>query len=440
MRRYVMIGSGVASIAAIEAIRSIDNNSEILLIGDEAHGFYSRPGLAFYLTGELSERQLFPMGEAEFRNLHVRRIHARVVRLHPEQHLIRFQDGSTLPYDRALIAVGAEAQKVKVPGVDLGGVVKLDNLDDARHILNLARKARSAVVVGGGITALELVEGLMQHGLKTQYFLRGDRYWSNVLDETESHIVEERLKEEGAKIHYHTELKEILGKSGRVAAVRTMDGRTIPCDLVAIAIGIRARTELARASGIQYDRGVIVNQTLETSASNVFAAGDVAQVFDPLTGNSLMNTLWTPARDQGYIAGLNMAGITTAYFQRAPFNVTRLANLTTTIIGTVGRGEDQDVVGIVRGDSETWRQLPDAIAAQADFDVNRLRILVGQNTLLGGILIGDQTLSRALQHMIAEQADITPIRQQLLQPAAPLADILADFWTLWRSEHAARTR
>ena len=440
MRRYVMIGSGVASMAAIEAIRSIDNNSEILLIGDEAHGFYSRPGLAFYLTGELSERQLFPMGEAEFRNLHVRRIHARVVRLHPEQHLIRFQDGSTLPYDRALIAVGAEAQKVKVPGVDLGGVVKLDNLDDARHILNLARKARSAVVVGGGITALELVEGLMQHGLKTQYFLRGDRYWSNVLDETESHIVEERLKEEGAKIHYHTELKEILGKDGRVAAVRTMDGRTIPCDLVAIAIGIRARTELARASGIQYDRGVIVNQTLETSASNVFAAGDVAQVFDPLTGNSLMNTLWTPARDQGYIAGLNMAGITTAYFQRAPFNVTRLANLTTTIIGTVGRGEDQDVVGIVRGDSETWRQLPDAIAAQADFDVNRLRILVGQNTLLGGILIGDQTLSRALQHMIAEQADITPIRQQLLQPAAPLADILADFWTLWRSEHAARTR
>jgi len=440
MRRYVMIGSGVASMAAIEAIRSIDNNSEILLIGDEAHGFYSRPGLAFYLTGELSERQLFPMCEAEFRNLHVRRIHARVVRLHPEQHLIRFQDGSTLPYDRALIAVGAEAQKVKVPGVDLGGVVKLDNLDDARHILNLARKARSAVVVGGGITALELVEGLMQHGLKTQYFLRGDRYWSNVLDETESHIVEERLKEEGAKIHYHTELKEILGKDGRVAAVRTMDGRTIPCDLVAIAIGIRARTELARASGIQYDRGVIVNQTLETSASNVFAAGDVAQVFDPLTGNSLMNTLWTPARDQGYIAGLNMAGITTAYFQRAPFNVTRLANLTTTIIGTVGRGEDQDVVGIVRGDSETWRQLPDAIAAQADFDVNRLRILVGQNTLLGGILIGDQTLSRALQHMVAEQADITPIRQQLLQPAAPLADILADFWTLWRSEHAARTR
>lgn len=439
MRRYVMIGSGVASIAAIEAIRCIDNSSEILLIGDEAYGYYSRPGLAFYLTGELSERQLFPRGEAEFRELRVRRIHARVVRIHPEHHLIRLQDGSTLPYDRLLIAVGAEAQKVKVPGVELCGVVKLDNLDDARHILKLARKAHSAVVVGGGITALELVEGLTRHGLKVHYFLRGDRYWSNVLDETESHIVEGRLKEEGVVVHYHTEMKEILGKGGRVAAVRTIDGRTIPCDLVAVAIGIRARTELARASGIQCDRGVIVNQTLETGAPDVFAAGDVAQVLDPLTGKSQMDTLWMPARDQGYAAGLNMAGITTPYFKRAPFNVTRLANLTTTIIGTVGHGEDQDVVGIVRGDSETWRQLPDAIAAQADFKVNRLRILVGQNTLLGGLLMGDQTLSRALQHLIAEQVDITRIRQQLLRPAAPLADILADFWTVWRSEHASRT-
>jgi NAD(P)H-nitrite reductase large subunit len=102
----------------------------------------------------------------------------------------------------------------------------------------------------------------------------------------------------------------------------------------------------------------------------------------------------------------------------------------------VGRGEDEDVVGIVRGDSETWRQLPDAIAAQADFEVNRLRVLVGQNTLLGGLVMGDQTLSRPLQQMVAEKADITSIRGQLLQPGAPLGDILADFWAIWRARRA----
>lgn len=436
MRRYVMIGSGVASMAAIEAIRSIDASGEVLLIGDETHGFYSRPGLAFYLTGELAMEQLFPMREADFSKLNVRRLHSHVARIDPEQHLIRLQNGSPVSYDRLLIAVGAEAQKVKVPGAALEGVVKLDNLDDARNIIRLARRARSAVVVGGGITALEIVEGLVQRGVKPHYFLRGDRYWSNVLDQTESRIVENRLKEEGVKIHYHTELVEILGKGGRVAGVRTKDGRTLPCDLVAVAIGIRARIELAQASGIQFERGVIVNQTLETSASDVFAAGDVAQVYDPLTGKSQMDTLWSPARDQGYVAGLNMAGISTPYHKAAPFNVTRLADLTTTIIGMVGRGEDEDVVGIVRGDSETWRQLPDAIAAQADFEVNRLRVLVGQNTLLGGLVMGDQSLSRPLQTLVVGKADITPIRGQLLQPGAPLGDILADFWALWKVKHA----
>ena len=436
MRRYVMIGSGVASIAAIEAIRSVDASGEVLLIGDEVHGFYSRPGLAYYLTGELAEEQLYSWHEADFQKRNVHRLHNRVALIEPEEHIIRLQTGSRLSYDRLLIAVGAEAQMVNVPGAALDGVVKLDNLDDARHILKIARKTRTAVVVGGGITALEIVEGLLKRGVKPHYFLRGDRYWSNVLDETESRIVESRLKREGVKIHYQTELDEILGKGGRVAGVRTKDGRTIPCDLVAVAIGIRARTGLARASGIEFERGVIVNQTLETSAPDVFAAGDVAQVFDPLTGKSQMDTLWSPARDQGYVAGLNMAGITTPYSKAAPFNVTRLADLTTTIIGMVGRGEDVDVVGIVRGDSETWRQLPDAIAAQADFEVNRLRVLVGQNTLLGGLVMGDQTLSRPLQRMVEEKADITPIREQLLQPGARLGEILADFWTFRKTRYA----
>jgi hypothetical protein len=127
----------------------------------------------------------------------------------------------------------------------------------------------------------------------------------------------------------------------------------------------------------------------------------------------------------------------TDYRKPAAFNVTRLANLTTTIIGTVGSGRDEDVVGIVRGDSETWRQLPDAIAAQADFNINRLRLLVGESTLLGAMVIGDQTLSRALQHLVIQQVDIRPIRPLLLQPNPPLVDILTNFWTHRKNGNAA---
>jgi hypothetical protein len=124
-----------------------------------------------------------------------------------------------------------------------------------------------------------------------------------------------------------------------------------------------------------------------------------------------------------------MCGLRQPYYKLVPFNVTRLANLTTTIIGLVGHGSDQDLVGIARGESETWRQLPDAIAAQADFDVNRLRILVGERTFIGAIVMGDQTLSRPLHQIITQHINITPIREKLLKPGAPIADIIADFWT-----------
>jgi NAD(P)H-nitrite reductase large subunit len=368
------------------------------------------------------------MTDADFRRLNIRRVHTRVSRIDPQSHRVHLQGGSTLSYDRLLIAVGAEAQKANVPGETLEGVLKLDNLEDARRILRMAKRGRTAVVVGGGITALELVEGFQARGVKAHYFLRGDRYWSNVLDETESHIVEDRLLEEGVKIHYHTELEEILGKGGRVYGVRTKDGKTIPCDMVGIAIGIRPRKELAEHSGIQVERGVLVTEMMQTSEADVFAAGDIAQVFDPFTGKSVLDSLWGPAREQGTAAGMNMAGITTPYHKIVAFNVTRLAELTTTIIGQVGHGKDLDTVGIVRGDSEVWREPPDAIAAQSDFEINRLRILVGQNTLVGALVMGDQTLSRPLQHLVNQKVDITSIRQDLLTPGASLADILVEFW------------
>ena len=432
MRRYVIIGTGVAGLSAGEWIRRGDQSADILLIGDEPYGYYSRPGLAYYLTGELVEEQLYPLSQRDFRRLNLQPLHAQVSQIHPDDHKLRLQDGNQVPYDRLLIATGAQAVRSNIKGADLKGVVKLDNLDDARLILNLTRKASTAVVVGGGITALEMVEGLRSRGLKVHYFLRRDRYWGNVLDETESRIVEQLLKEEGVQLHFHTEMEEILGKRDCVCGVSTKDGRQIKCDLVAVAIGIRPRKTLAERAGLKVERGILVNQYLQTSHPDIFAAGDVAQVYDPVSGKSVLDSLWGLAREQGRIAGLNLSGQETPYLKTMAFNVTRLAGLTTTIIGTVGRGEDPDLLGIARGDSETWRQLPDAISAQDDFEVNRLRILVGKHRLLGALVMGDQTLSQPLLDLVKQQVNISSIRRELLQPDAPLADIIADFWRDWK--------
>jgi NAD(P)H-nitrite reductase large subunit len=439
MSHYVIIGSGAAGISAAEAIRSIDTESHLTMITGEPAGYYSRPGLAYYLSGEIEERFLFPFQQQDFRNLKINFIQTKVTAIRPAQHKIVFSDGRLLPYDKLLIATGAQAAQMKIPGIELEGVVQLDNLEGTRQITKLARKARSAVVVGGGITALELVEGFKARRVKTHYFLRGDRYWSNVLDESESRIVERRLADEGVRIHYQTELAEILGKRGRVIGALTQDDRQIQCDIVGIAIGVRPRMSLAVEAGIKTERGILVDQNLRTDASDIYAAGDVAQVFDPFSGKSVLDSLWGPARDQGATAGFNMVGLNKAYLKVVPFNVTRLAGLTTTIIGTVGRGDDKDLKGIARGDSETWRELPDAIAAQVGFQVNRLRILVGPKTLLGAIVMGDQTLSRPIHRLVADQVEITPIRDRLLQPRAPLADLLADFWTIHHQTYAATT-
>jgi len=140
-----------------------------------------------------------------------------------------------------------------------------------------------------------------------------------------------------------------------------------------------------------------------------------------------LDTLWKIARGQGQVAGRNMAGANERYVKPLPLNVTRLAGITTTIIGRVGHGLDADVVGIARGDSETWRQLGEALVAEDASEVNRLRLLVGPRTLIGAIVMGDQRLSRPLQRLIGEETDITPIREQLLAPHAPLAALLAEF-------------
>ena len=435
IRRYVIIGSGAAGVAAVESIRSQDAVGEILLLSEERHGYYSRPGLAYYLTGELNEQQLYPYNERDFRKLGVRPYHARAVRLDPAEHLVELHDGTHLRFDRLLIATGAFAARSDVPGADLKGVVKLDNLSDARRILSLSGRRSTAVVVGGGITALELVEGLVARGVKTHYFLRRERYWHNVLDETESHIVEGRLVEHGVQIHYHTQLAEIMGRNGKVSSVRTKDEDVIHCNMVAFAIGVRPRIGLAQASGIQIERGVLVDECLQTSAPDIFAAGDVAQVYDPFTGKSILDSLWGPARGQGSTAGLNMAGGHDVYSKPVAFNVTRLAGLTTTIIGTVGKGGEDDLVGIARGDSETWRQLPDAIAAQEDFEINRLRLMVGEQRILGAIVMGDQTLSRPIHSLVEQRVDITPIRERLLLESAPVADLIADFLRQWKLDH-----
>ncbi|MCL4560978.1 MAG: FAD-dependent oxidoreductase [Chloroflexi bacterium] len=437
MRHYVIIGAGVAALSAAQAIRQQDNLAEILMVSDDPFGYYSRPGLAYYLNGEVTEEYLFPFSEKEIQQLNFFRIQDRVTQILPDKRRVLLSSGGGLGYDALLLATGAAAAIPPVQGIELQGVVKLDNLYDARQILSLSRKARRAVVVGGGITALELVEGLCAQGVETHFFLRGDHYWSSVLDEIESRLVETRLIEEGVQIHTHTELSEALGKHGSLEAVRTTRGELIQADILAVAIGIQPRKELADGCGLKTDRGILVNERMQTSCEEIFAAGDVAQVYDPASGKWILDSLWGPAREQGRHAGMNMAGLPALYTKPPAFNVTRLSGLAATIIGAVGRGRSEDEVDIAHGESQAWRDNPDAIVARAEYHVNHLRVIIGKDTLLGAVVMGDQTLSHPLQYLILNHVDITPIRDELIAPGDRLGAILQNFWLNLATTHAA---
>lgn len=406
----MVVGTGIAGLSACEAVRERDPSAAITLVGEEPHPFYSRPGLAYLLTGSVPEKRLYVRTPAEVAALGLERIHARAAALRTDAHRLSLADGRTIGYDRLLLATGAVSIPPEFEGGGLDGVMRLDGLDQARAMMRRARTRAAAVVVGGGSTALEIVEGLHAQGMQVRYFLRGDRYWSKVLDPVESAIVEERLEEEGVRIHRRTEVARAVGENGRLVAVETVAGERMACEILAVAVGIRPRLELAKAAGIDTDRGVSVNELLETSAPDVLAAGDVAQVLDPTTGRAELDALWNSALQMGRVAGANLAGAGEPYRKHVPMNVTRVAGLVTTVIGAVGGGKDPDLKTMTRGQSESWTARGPSTTVQERHGTDRVRVLLGERTVQGAIVMGSQVLSHPLARLVADRVDVSSIR------------------------------
>ncbi len=433
--RHVLIGGGPAAVAAAEAIHGADPGAEIVLVSADRHGYYSRPGLAYYLAKEIPEESLRPASGDELAGLGVTWVRARAAAVDPARHTVKLEAGDELAYDRLLLATGSTAVAPKVPGAELDGVVKLDDLDDARRIIRRSAAAKHAVVVGGGITALEIVEGLRAHRLRVDYFMRQERYWRNVLSEPESRAVEEELRRRGVRVHPFTELAGIIGRDGRVVAVETGDGTRLPCELLAVAIGVRPRTELARAAGLACARGVLVDDYLRTSEEDIFAAGDLAESTHAATGRRTIEVLWHSAVHKGRVAGLNMAaGPSHRYVEGPSLNITRLAGIKTTIIGAVGSGKDADLVGLARGDSQTWSELGDAVLVEAQEDGARIRLEIVDRTVAGAVVMGEQALSFKLQELIEARADLGDAAERLSAPGAPVGALIDAAWRTWREK------
>lgn len=425
-RRYVIVGAGAAGLAAAEAIRERDAAGEIVLIGEEPHAPYSRPGLAYLVSRALPVRQLRVRTTTELAELGLTRVTACVTRIDPGRHEVVDSAGAPRGYDRLLIATGSRAIRPPFEGGSLEGVVQLDGLDDAQEFLRRVRRARTAVVVGGGPTALELVDGLRAHGVATHYFLRGDRYWSAVLDADESSIVHDKLARDGVILHRRTEVARAIGSAGRLQGVETTAGERLGCELLCVAIGVASRAELAESLGASADGGIAVDAQM-CAIGDVYAAGDVARVRDPATGELTSDVLWSSAVEQGRVAGANMAGARLDHDPGVSLNVTRLCGITTTVVGRVGQADDPDLLTLSRGESRRWRTRPEAWTLIDRSGYDRLRVVAADRRLLGAVVLGDQGVSRLLVRAIRRDLDLGPIWPTLVADRDHALPRLLDF-------------
>jgi NAD(P)H-nitrite reductase large subunit len=396
---------------------------------------YSRPGLAYVLIGEVSAEQAIARKPEWYARRHISLIHSRAERIDFRARRVHLANGQDLSYDALLIAVGARAVSAPFPGGDLDGVIYLDNMDNTLDIINRAKSARAAVVVGGGITALEMAEGLAYQRVETHYLVRKNNLWSALLNDSESQLVEQQIHHHGVHIHYGSEIAELVSQDGKVAAVKTNRGETIACQIVGVAIGVRPNLALAKDTPLKVDRGILTNEYLETNQPGVFAAGDCAQIYDVWSGEHRVDSLWPTAINSGRAAAANMAGARQAYHKGVPFNAALLFGLHLTAIGQVaaaGRGDDEteELSFISRGSSEVWTAKPGSgyASAWAEDGTSSQRLVVRDDAIVGALLLGNQRLADPLRDLIDRRADIAPFKSRLMSGGSLLAESVMEAW------------
>lgn len=441
---YLIIGNGAAGLSAAEVIRKRDSSGRITIVTNEPHRFYSRPGIAYYIMNQVSAKQLISRSENFYKehrfNLHF----GEATRLDLETQTVHFADGKTMTYDVLLLATGAAAVPAPFPGSTAEGVLTFDTLDNAKMVIKQSKKAKTAVVVGGGITAMELSEGLRHQGVRTILLQRGDRIWARLFDERESAIIEQAAHHEGVEIWYEEEIEEVLSHKGKVSAVRLKSGKEVACQIVGVAIGVRPNTELVKGLPIEQDRGVMVNEYMQSSVPNLFAAGDIAQVYDRWTKKHHLDILWPSAINEGRAAGYNMVDVmegnapTYSYQKGSPFNAALLYGVHLTVIGQISgslkENEGESLSYLSRGSSQVWTA-PFSSNYRSAWDkdgANSLRIVMAGGRLVGALLLGEQRLADPIREMVQKEADLSAYQDQLLTAGDNLPQLLQHAWYNWK--------
>ncbi len=344
---YLVIGNGIAGATAAEILRAEDSAATIGVIADDSSPVYYRPALKDYLSGRVVEDKLGARPTSFYQDHMIRFLPERVVGIQPAQHRVQLQSGRQLGYNRLLLANGARPARLNCPGQQLQGVYTLRSIADYQALLQNLNETRHVVVIGSGTLALETVETLRHRNYSVTHILRRRTIWSEVLDVTASDLVLQQEQRDGVDVRLEEEVVEIFGSDGGVNGVVTRSGEQIACETVIIAIGIEPIIDFIKASGIACGRGVRVDNRMRTNTLDIYAAGDVVETTDQLTGRTRVLGQWYPAVQQARAAAYSMLDLldNNASFQASTFyNATFLYGLDFASVGITNAPGFQEIV------------------------------------------------------------------------------------------------
>lgn len=398
---YVILGNGVAGVHAAETIRQLDPNGKITMISDEVFPPYCRPMISMVLEGSVPPEKLPIRPSSFYEEFKIEPVLGNRVSAVDVDHRAVSVNGKGYPYDKLLIATGADPRRIKADGLELKNIFFMRTETHVRQMLSTLPTIRKALVLGGGLVGFKASYGLLRRGIQVTMLIGSGYPLSMQVDSEAGRMIWDELKAHGLDVRLGVEATAFEGKD-TVSRAHLSDGSFLPCDMVVIGKGVFPARGFIPKEKIKVDAGIVVDEHMETSAPGVFAAGDVAECIDIARKTPWVNAIWPEAVAQGRIAGMNMAGRRTAYKGSLSRNVIRIFGMDVMTAGliTPPEAEGFDILKVTDSRAKTYRKLV--------FRGDRLVGIVMVNAIeQGGVLMA----------LIQSETPIKLPREALLKPS-----------------------
>lgn len=381
MKKYLILGNGVAGTTAAENIRQNDGTGEITIVTDEDLPFYYRVRLPDYLGGVVAEPQLIAKKKTWYDDKKILlKLNSRVSEADPAAKHVMADDGVTFSYDRLLLANGSHPFIPPIKGSDMQGVFAIHTVHDVRQIAQAVEKINNVVLIGGGLLGLEAASALHTLGKNITVIEFFPRLLPRQLDTEGASKLQHFFENMNLTFRLGTTTREITGDD-RVEQVILENGDVLPTEMVIISAGVRPNLELAKMFGLKTDKGIIVDEFMQTSQTDIFAAGDVIEFEGRTYG------IWPAAMEQGKVAGINISGGKAAYAGTTLSNILKVAGIDLASAGEI--------------DEEN--RFESKIVTSADI---YKKVVIDNGRVIGCIMLGDRKNFNRINKAITSGEDI----------------------------------